>query len=258
MNRNQKQKSVPQDVREALKEELEITKLEMTKRRLFAEGLAWALPISALFCLFFYYQKPKDEFLAMPEIIIALATGVVLGLINSFYTYLKAELKVTQLNHALAKYDTETMQKEIDKDLFENSIKMSYKYLDQYYLQTREQAQRGFFITMVVSIFGALLIAAGIIAMFLGKTAPSYVTCASGIVTEFIATVFFYLYNRTITGMSKYHNKLVLSQNISIALKIADSLPDAEKKVNKSLIISELMKDINIHMIKSDMPEQTK
>lgn len=38
----------------------------------------------------------------------------------------------------------EDIKEEVQEDVFENSIKMSYKYLDQYYLQTREQAQKGF------------------------------------------------------------------------------------------------------------------
>lgn len=45
--------------------------------------------------------------------------------------------------------------------------------------------------------------------------------------------------------MSKYHNKLVFSQNISIALKVADSLPCEEQSKTKNIIVSELLKDIN-------------
>lgn len=130
---------------------------------------------------------------------------------------------------------------------------MSYKYLDQYYHQTREQAQRGFMVTVYVAVFGALLVTGGIVAMMFFKvTSPSYVTCAAGVITEFIAAVFFYLYNRTISSMSKYHNKLVLSQNISIALKIADSLPATDNTSAKNLIINELLKDINNHLVKED------
>ena len=88
--------------------------------------------------------------------------------------------------------------------------------------------------------------------MFFEKTEPSYVTCASGVITEFIAAIFFYLYNKTIVSMSKYHNKLVLSQNISIALKVADTLPSDDKTKSKNKIIEELLKDINSYLIKSD------
>lgn len=100
------------------------------------------------------------------------------------------------LESKLLEYESEMLQKEVADDIFENSIKMSYKYLDQYYLQTRKHSQNGFFITVCVAVFGALLIFAGVIAMFLGEVKPSYVTCASGAITELIAAVFFYLYNK--------------------------------------------------------------
>ena len=116
--------------------------------------------------------------------------------------------------------------------------------------------QRGFFVTVCVAVFGAVLIGAGIIAMFFEKMEPSYITCASGIITEFIAAIFFYLYNKTISSMSKYHNKLVISQNISIALKVADTLPEEDKTKAKNTIISELLKDVNTYLIMSDSVNQ--
>lgn len=52
--------------------------------------------------------------------------------------------------------------------------------------------------------------------------------------------------------MSRYHNKLVLSQNISIALKVADSLPTDDKVKAKNSIVNELLKDINTYLVKED------
>lgn len=123
----------------------------------------------------------------------------------------------------------------------------------QYYLQTREQAQGGFLITVCIAVFGAILIEIGICAVFLGKVSPSYITCASGIIIEFISAIFFALYNRTISSMSKYHNKLVLSQNISIALKVLDTLPSEDKARAKNRIVEELLKDVNSYLTKSDI-----
>ena len=84
--------------------------------------------------------------------------------------------------------------------------------------------------------------------MFFGKTTPAYVTTASGVITEFIASVFFYLYNKTVSSMSDYHNKLVLSQNVSIALKIAESISGESAEKVKNHIVEELVKDINEHI----------
>lgn len=182
----------------------------------------------------------------------SLLFGGVVGAIASLYVSMVYEMREGSLRRKILEYEADNTQDEVTEDIFENSIKISYKYLDQYYLQTREQAQRGFFVTVCVAVFGALLIFVGVVAMFLEKVQPSYITCASGVITEFIAAVFFYLYNKTVSSMSKYHNKLVLSQNVSIALKVADSLPPDEKAKTKNLIITELLKDINTYLVKND------
>ena len=201
--------------------------------------------------LFVIYEMALSQitiFRAICYIIVA----ILIGILVAIYAYLMFELQENQIRRKMLEYEAEDIKEEVQEDVFENSIKMSYKYLDQYYLQTREQAQKGFFVTACVSIFGAILLGIGIVAMFFEKTEPSYVTCASGVITEFIAAIFFYLYNKTIVSMSKYHNKLVLSQNISIALKVADTLPSDDKTKSKNKIIEELLKDINSYLIKSD------
>lgn len=169
----------------------------------------------------------------------------------SYFTYL-IELMSNKYQRIILEYETSHLQEELKEDIFQNSIEMSYKYLDQYYLQIREHAQKGFFVTIFVSIVGAILVAIGIILMFLDKTNPSYITAAAGVITEFISAVFFYLYNKTITSMSNYHNKLILSQNISIALKITDSLPKNEQVSIKKDIIKELLREINSYLIDKD------
>ena len=84
------------------------------------------------------------------------------------------------------------------------------------------------------------------------KITPAYITCASGAITEFISAVFFYLYNKTVTSMNSYHDKLVLSQNIAFALRIAGEMEGmGEKNKAKLAIINELVKDVNAQMMKS-------
>ena len=177
-------------------------------------------------------------------VILGLSIGVILVIaVHGYYDY-----RIGTYNSKLIMLGIEDAKEDVDNDIYKNLIKISYKYLDEYYLQTRQQAQKGFVITVAVSIMGAIVIAIGIGAMFLGKTTPAYVTTGSGVITEFIATIFFYLYNRTISSMSDYHNKLVLSQNVSIALKIAESLQGESGEKVKEHIVEELMKDINIHI----------
>ena len=45
--------------------------------------------------------------------------------------------------------------------------------------------------------------------------------------------------------MSRFHNKLLLSQNTSIALKIVEELPNEEKNTTRAKIAEQLVSDIN-------------
>lgn len=227
---------------------------EMQKRGKRKFPLIIALLSSVLFSFLFYLVicDIYDYRNTISGIVFAIILGITSGVVMMLYCIMVFEMQESKIRQRMLDYEAENIKEEVKEDVFENSIKMSYKYLDQYYLQTREQAQKGFFITVCVSVFGAILIGVGIVAMFLGKTEPTFITCASGVITEFIAAIFFYLYNKTVASMSKYHNKLVLSQNISIALKVSDSLPSDDKIKAKNMIITELLKDINSYLIKSD------
>lgn len=84
----------------------------------------------------------------------------------------------------------EEIKEIVDEDVFENAIKLSYKYLDEYYSQTREQAQKGFYVTIAIAVVGFGLIVTGIVIMYMGETEPTYVTCTAGVITEFISSFF--------------------------------------------------------------------
>lgn len=219
-------------------------------------------PIIILFCtaiaIVVYFLETSYRSIRIYEVILYALTGLCSGCIISIYVFLIFDMLESSVRRKIYEYEVDNIQGEVKEDIFENSIKMSYKYLDQYYLQTREQAQRGFFVTVCIVVGGAILISVGITAMFLNKTTPSIITCASGIIIEFIASIFFYLYNKTVTSMSSYHNKLVLSQNISIALKVADSLSEEEQNKTKALIISELIRNINSHLTEEEVKNRNK
>ena len=176
---------------------------------------------------------------------------VVLSIVGTYVWHLIWQFEKSLREEIVFEYELSHAQDEAEENLFQNSIKTSYKYLDRYYDETQKQAQQGFRITVFIAVCGAALIFCGVIAMYFGKIEPAYITCASGAITELISAIFFYLYNKTVTSMSRYHNKLVLSQNISFALRVADSLEN-NKDAAKLEIIKELMKDVNAQMMKSD------
>lgn len=231
---------------------LKVRLLEIKKRRRKRLWQVFGL-ISLLvmfIALFFLYEMSYEY--SFSNIAVSAIISLAFSSICTVYLSLVFEMSEGTLRRRILEYEAENIKETIEEDIFENSIKMSYKYLDQYYLQTREHAQRGFIVTVGIAIFGGILVSAGIIAMYFCVVTPSYLTCATGVIIEFIASILFYLYNKTVSSMSKYHNKLVLSQNISLALKVSESLPEEKKTTTKEIIVSELLKNINCHLVNDD------
>lgn len=228
-------------------------KLESLQRKSSWKIMLLVFSFFALFMAALFFAAVFDVYtFGFKSVLLSLFAGSLIAIFVVVYLRLILEINESNIRSKINVYEAENIKDDVVEDIFENSIKMSYKYLDQYYLQTKQQAQKGFLATMLVAGFGALLIAGGIVAMYFGVVEPSYITCGAGVITEFISAVFFYLYNKTVSSMSKYHNKLVLSHNISTALKVAESLPDSNQIEAKNLLIAELLKDINSHLTKQD------
>ncbi|PBJ08285.1 hypothetical protein [Flavobacterium sp. ACN6] len=160
----------------------------------------------------------------------------------------KNKLKLIEIGATELK---QNLNSEDEKDFFTQLVQINFKYLDQYYLQTQEQADKSFWISAIASIVGFLVIITGIILMYNRENNDSgYVATAAGVLSQFIAAIFFYLYNKTILKMSQYHQKLVITQNISLALKTADLLKDSKEKVLETLI-DRLTMDVNKYLSNS-------
>lgn len=160
--------------------------------------------------------------------------------------------KLRRLDVELVKAGAVELQENIDQNFFTKLVQINFKYLDQYYLQTQEQADKSFRLSTFAAISGLLIVVTGVFMIYYGKTVPAYVTTAAGVLSEFIAAVFFYLYNRTILKMSHYHQKLVLTQNISLALKITDEMGKEQKEKALVLLIDRLTIDVNKYLTNTE------
>lgn len=144
--------------------------------------------------------------------------------------------------------EAETLQADLDKDFFTNLVRINFKYIDKYYLQTQQQANKSFLLSLAASVIGFIIIATGVILMFLKQVNASYVSTGAGVLSEFIAAVYFYLYNKTVISMASYHHKLVITQNISLGLKITNDLPISKRADAQQKLIEALTKDINHYL----------
>lgn len=156
--------------------------------------------------------------------------------------------------YQLIRAQAERLKASIEDDFFTKLVKINFRYIDQYYYQTQEQANKSFRLSVAAASTGFGMVLVGIAMMFFKLVEPAYVTTAVGTISQFVAAVFFYLYNKTILKMGEYHEKLVLTQNISVALKIAESLPEAARIQSQQTLIERLTQDVNLYLSDHNRP----
>ena len=179
--------------------------------------------------------------------------SLIIGNSGYFLQYFTAQyyqkLIIKNISSKALKLSTDYLQDTLEEDFFNKLVKINFKYIDKYYDQTQNQADKSFKLSLVVAVLAFIIIVCGIVLMLQNKAEAGKIITASGVLSEFIAAVFFYLYNKTITKMSEYHQKLVLTQNIGLALKIVETLPDDEKVVAKAGLVKNLTESVNKYLV---------
>ena len=181
---------------------------------------------------------------------------IIFGIIAGSFTYIPILLARKAFASQSAKdakieiisKTSEELQGTLERDFVTNLVRINFKYIDAYYLQTKIQADKSFNFTLASASVSLVLILIDIILSFWGRTDAATVSAVAGVLGEFISAVFFYLYNQTIAKMAEYHRKLVFTQNIGLALKISDGLPVEEKTKAQVALIDTLSKDINQYL----------
>lgn len=123
---------------------------------------------------------------------------------------------------------------------FDRLVDINVSNLEAYYGLVKVHTNNSFQVAISAGCVGFLLIITGLILGFTNLTnaeSISYLSAGAGIVTEFIASVFFYLYNRTVRQLKEYHDSLIRVQNILLSFKIVGDTKDD----NRKNILMELM-----------------
>lgn len=220
-----------------------------------------------LFIIFFIIYILRGRNFSYVEIGVGILLSLLLGAIVFFVLYVKnnADLEnlqwkvsINKIEEATNNFKQQTLEmpnkKSKNKDTIihkqnedplDSLFKTNHRYFIAYNELTKKQADKSFWLAVFSSVIGFLLIAVGIILLLANQTNPTYVTTVCGVLIEIISTVFLYFHTNTIKNMSKYHNKLLLSQNISIALKITDMLPSNIQNSTRVKLAEQIVSNIN-------------
>jgi len=191
----------------------------------------------------------------IPSIIVG---GLIALVVYSGITFIIRNISLrilTNTENKLAKLGVTDPTEDLtnDKQFYTRLVQINFKYTEEYYAQTQEQAEKSFRLSAFASVSGLVVLIIGIFMMFNNNPnndkTSSYVATTAGVLSEFIAAIFFYLYTQTIQKMSEYHKKLLMTQNINLALRIADKIDNEEIKIQTlQTLIDRLTTDINKYL----------
>lgn len=239
------------------------------KNPLFFLIIGLTVSIITFFVFYLIYILGELNF-SYIEIGVGISISILLGTITCFLLYVKncSDLEnlqwqvsvntIEESTNIIKTQDEEPLSQIVNnkdiqiikqnEDFLTNFFQTNHKYLITYNELTKKQADKSFWLAVFSSIIGAILIVLGVILMFAKETNPTYIATAGGVLTEIISTVFLYFHTNTIKNMSKYHNKLLLSQNISIALKVTETLPLDIQSTTRAKLAEQLVSNINKHI----------
>lgn len=136
-------------------------------------------------------------------------------------------------------------QQELRDDFANTLARLHLRWVGEYYGETRSQAKKSFYVAVAAAMVAFATIVAGIVLAYLGKSNAGILTASAGVAEGFISAVFFWLYSGTVAKMTDYHQRLILTLNVSLALKAAEDLPEVERIKVKPSIIKALIKDMS-------------
>jgi hypothetical protein len=107
-------------------------------------------------------------------------------------------------------------------DIYKYILLINNSALEVYIAQARLQAQQSFDLSRAIAITGFIIVAVAIvlsivlIAILNKSLNPAYLTGIAGVLTEFIAGIFFLLYSKTLGQVNRFHDKLVDMQKTAL------------------------------------------
>lgn len=137
-----------------------------------------------------------------------------------------------------------------DEDYFRNLVTINVTNLREYYYLVKTHTNASFRTALGFGMVGFTLVGTGIALGYEKETKIAMVASIAGVLTEFISSVFFYLYNRTVRQLKEYHDSLLDVQDVLLALKVLGSLQDPATK-------SEVVKSVVMYLMQGGRKVRT-
>lgn len=128
--------------------------------------------------------------------------------------------------------------------------------LSRFYDLSLSQAQRSFRWALISGVVGFVFLLGAIVSIWTDNKDFTMVTLASGVMIEFISTINFYLYNKTITQLTLFQGRLEITQRFLLANSLCESLGDELRDSTRAALINQLASTHSSEPKEPEMPRR--
>jgi len=124
-----------------------------------------------------------------------------------------------------------------------DTVQLGLNQLTEYYTINKSQARNSFRFSIFAIVLGLITIVGGIWIFYFRDTPNlqlATISSISGTLIESIGGLYFLIYKKSLEQLNYFYDKLTETQNIMLAVKLAESMENEEKKaeVREKIIIS--------------------
>jgi hypothetical protein len=132
-----------------------------------------------------------------------------------------------------------------------NTIQLGLNQITEYYTINKSQARNSFSFAVFAVVMGLLTLIGGIWLFYFGKTQNIGLAALSGIgglLLQFIGGASFYIYNKSLSQLNYFYDKLVRMQDTMLSIQLCSQLENAERRsaIQERLILEILTRQGNL------------
>ena len=183
-----------------------------------------------------------DFFVSQGIDIFVMAMTVIITIISAIFTSKEFFRKFTKIN----KESVELQQKVNYNIIIENTnptneknveLTKSYRLKQDTLLELSEKRsvdkffkKLSFSLAIIMSVAGTIILFIGIVLSFFFETKIGWITTSSGVIIEIVASVYFWLVNKTMKEVKENSKQLESTKNQITAMELVEKIEDSKTK----------------------------
>ena len=171
--------------------------------------------------------------------------GAVVGIIVMAIVFIKSIRKVEMEEEGQKKKRDDDIRKlELNMGLGAAYLPKIYYELSDYYSINKKQAIISFRTALFISIWGFIIFAFGIALSFFDKSNTTIINLSTfgGAITEIIAGLFFWIYNKATNQINIFYRSLLDTERLFVAIQLVEnSIKEDQKDESYKTIITKIL-----------------